>query len=335
MEMKKKEINILGAGISGLACAIILRKKGYVVNVYEKQSTGGTRFNNDWQGIENWSEDIDVLRQMESYGIDISFYYEPIDALYFHFGNKNRLMPIKNGAYLVRRGKEEGCLDTSLLAQAKEAGVNVYFNCCKLKDIPIIDVNATGPKKASGLVRGIKFKTKSPDSCHFAFGEDIAKGFYSYLLIKKGYGTIATVFNKKYAYNADNFLNNTINLFSEYTNRKELEKGKKFGGYGHFEIKKNLRDENGALLIGEAGGFQDYFWGFGMRYAIQTAYFAARSIMYNEPYEELIGKHVTQKMKHSLRNRRTFEFMGKLAYPLAYYLLTKSKQPLKILKSVY
>ena len=60
-----KEVNILGGGISGLACAIILKRNGYMVNVYEKKNSVGTRFNDDWQGLENWSEKIDVLKQIE------------------------------------------------------------------------------------------------------------------------------------------------------------------------------------------------------------------------------------------------------------------------------
>ena len=99
-----KEVNILGGGISGLACAIILRKSGYMVNVYEKKNSVGTRFNDDWQGIENWSEKIDVLKQIESYGIDLSFDYEPLSELDVHYSGKMKKIKAKNGCYLVRRG---------------------------------------------------------------------------------------------------------------------------------------------------------------------------------------------------------------------------------------
>jgi flavin-dependent dehydrogenase len=330
--LSEKEINILGAGISGLTCAIILQKNGYNVNIYEKKSNVGLRFHNDWQGIENWSDDIDVLKQIESYGIDISFEYEPINSLYLHLGKKKKLLDVKNGAYLVCRGKEKGCLDNNLLKQVTNLGVNVYFNS-RVSDN--IHINATGPKKVNALVKGMVFQTKSADSYHIALGEKIAKGFYSYLLIRNGHGTIATVFGPKHSKKANEFLENTINQFSDYIDKKELLEGKNIGGYGCFEIKKNLRDKNGALLIGEAGGFQDNFWGFGMRYAIQTAYLAARSIMDNESYEELVTANVMTKMKHSLRNRVVFEFLGNLSYPLLYYLLVNSKNPLKIMKKIY
>ncbi|WP_440945788.1 NAD(P)/FAD-dependent oxidoreductase [Methanosarcina sp. T3] len=198
-----------------------------------------------------------------------------------------------------------------------------------------VKVNATGPRNANLLARGIKFDTGIEKSYHMAFGDDIARGFYSYLLIKDGRGTIATVFGRKNLHHSEEFLQNTINYFSDYIDKREVASGKKFGGYGHFEIKKNLYDDNGSMLIGEAGGFQDDLWGFGMRYAIQSANFAARSIIDKEPYETLIKRNLVKKMEHSKRNRFIFETLGSLAYPAAYHLLAASKNPLKLFYMVY
>jgi flavin-dependent dehydrogenase len=325
-----KEINILGGGISGLACAIILRNNGYKVNIYEKGSYVGKRFNDDWQGLENWSEKIDVLKQIESYGIDLSFDYEPISELSVHYSDKMKTASVKNGCYLVRRGSKEGCLDKALLEQAEKLGAKIHFNYRQDRKMTA-KVNATGPKKATAYVRGIKFNTRSEIGYHMAFGQDIARGFYSYLLTKNGHGTIATVYERRSTHRSEEFLQNTVNYFSDFLDKKEVAAGKKFGGYGQFEIKNNYYDENGAMLIGEAGGFQDYLWGFGMRYAFQSANLAARSIMQNESYDDLVEEHLINKMKHSNRNRRISEIAGPLAYPLQYYMFTLSKNPLKIL----
>ena len=325
-----EEINILGGGISGLACAIILRKNEYKVNVYEKGSYVGKRFNEDWQGLENWSEKIDVLKQIESYGIDLSFEYEPLSELAVHYSGKMHTARVKNGCYLVRRGSKEGCLDKALLEQAEKLGVKIHFNYRQERELPV-QVNATGPRNATAFVRGIKFNTSSDSGYHMAFGQDIARGFYSYLLTKNGHGTIATVYGRKSAHRSEEFLQNTVNYFSDFLDEKELSAGKKFGGYGHFEIKKNYYDEKGAMFIGEAGGFQDYLWGFGMRYAFQSANLAARSIIQNESYNDLIKEHLLRKMKHSNRNRRISEMTGPLAYPMQYYMFALSKNPLKLL----
>ncbi|MEA3229801.1 MAG: NAD(P)-binding protein, partial [archaeon] len=142
-----KTVNILGAGISGLSCAIILAKNGCKVNVYESQKTVGTRFNNDWQGIENWSEDIDVLEQIRSFGIKTDFCHEPLNHINFHVGKEENCVDLKDSraaAYLVRRGKTEESLDNCLLEQAKSLGACVFFGTGKdylKKDDITIDIN--------------------------------------------------------------------------------------------------------------------------------------------------------------------------------------------------
>lgn len=328
-----EEINILGGGISGLACAIILRKNGYNVNVYEKSGCAGNRFNEDWQGLENWSEKRDILKELESYGIELSFEYELVSELAFHYSGKVNIARGGAACYLVRRGNKDGCLDRALFEQAVELGVKVHFNYRQGKELPF-KVNATGPRNPNILARGIKFNTRFENGYHMAFGQDIARGFYSYLLTKNGHGTIATVFGRNDVSHSEEFLQNTINYFSDFLDEKELARGKKFGGYGHFEIRKNYYDEQGAMLIGEAGGLQDYFWGFGMRYAFQSANLAARSVIYKEPYNDLVKAYLLKKMNHSKKNRQIFEALGPLAYPIP-YIFSFSKDPLKWLHILY
>jgi flavin-dependent dehydrogenase len=328
-----KEVNILGGGLSGLACAIILQKNGYNANIYEKRKNSGARFNSDWQGLENWSEDLDVLDEIRSLGIDTDFKYAPVSELDIHYSDKVHTIRGVNSAYLVKRGTDKDCLDMTLFRQARELGVNICHGT--IPNGINFDVVATGPATGNVLAKGIKFHTKRPDNCHMAFGSDIAKGFYSYLLVKNGEGTIATVFDRKDVRESGNYLRNTIEYFSDFFDQEEIKTGKKFGGYGHFDIRKSLYDENGAMLIGEAGGLQDYLWGFGMRYAFKSANFAARSIMTGESYDDLIKKNLHQRLKHSYRNRKLFEILGPLAYPLAFHLFRASKKPVKLLNMVY
>ena len=68
----------------------------------------------DWQGLENWSEKVDVLKQIESYGVDLSFDYEPVSELTIHYSSKAKTITGKNACYLVRRGSSTGCLDTRI-----------------------------------------------------------------------------------------------------------------------------------------------------------------------------------------------------------------------------
>src|SRR3972149_6425563 len=65
----KKEIEIVGAGPSGLVAAINLARAGYTVRVYEEKSDVGHRFHGDYQGLENWSTKEDVTLFLERIGI--------------------------------------------------------------------------------------------------------------------------------------------------------------------------------------------------------------------------------------------------------------------------
>jgi flavin-dependent dehydrogenase len=132
-----EDINILGGGIGGLACAIILRENEYKVNVYEKSDHVGKRFNEDWQGLENWSERNGVLKELELYGIDLSFEYEPISELAVNYSGKMKIARGKTACYLVRRGGKEGCLDKALFEQAKKLGVKVYLNYRQEREMPV------------------------------------------------------------------------------------------------------------------------------------------------------------------------------------------------------
>ncbi|MDZ4140519.1 MAG: NAD(P)-binding protein, partial [Methylotenera sp.] len=66
-------IQIGGAGPAGLAAAITLAKAGRHVLVHEAQSEVGHRFDGDFQGLENWSTQQDVLDLLREIGITTEF----------------------------------------------------------------------------------------------------------------------------------------------------------------------------------------------------------------------------------------------------------------------
>jgi NADPH-dependent 2,4-dienoyl-CoA reductase/sulfur reductase-like enzyme len=70
-------INIIGAGPAGLAAAIVLRKHGFPVKVYEMSSDVGHRLNGDFQGLENWSSEKDITEILKDLGIETNFLCAP------------------------------------------------------------------------------------------------------------------------------------------------------------------------------------------------------------------------------------------------------------------
>ena len=65
-----EEVHILGAGLSGLAAATILAKSDREVHVYEVRHDSGARFDGDFQGIENWTSEMDFFDELEEWGLN-------------------------------------------------------------------------------------------------------------------------------------------------------------------------------------------------------------------------------------------------------------------------
>jgi len=96
------------------------------------------------------------------------------------------------------------------------------------------------------------------------------------------------------------------------------------GGVGCFLLNPRYV-ENGKIYTGEAAGYQDLLWGFGMRYAMISGYLAALSIKENEDYKKLIKKRISGKLKTSVVNRFLAEKAGDYLYA---YLFKEAKKNL-------
>ena len=66
----------------------------------------------------------------------------------------------------------------------------------------------------------------------------------------------------------------------------------------------------GAHYVGEAGGLQDFMWGFGMRYAITSGVYAAHSIMGQSDYEKKVRNHLVPLIKVGAINRFLMNRLG-------------------------
>lgn len=309
---QESHINIAGAGPAGLTAAIVLAKHGYKARVYEIHSDVGRRMNGNLQGLENWSSDKDAALLLKDIGIDINFLCVP----YYGgdiYAPEMAPLEIKSGKpifYLVKRGAMGGSLDKGLKEQALSLGVEIIFNS-RINSAEGETIVGTGPKGVDFIAAGITFDTETEDLATVVFNDEIAPKGYAYLLVNKGYGTMATVIykdyknEKKYFENMLNFLKNNKNL--------DIKNDKKFGGCGNFFLKDTNIDLK-TIYVGESAGFQDCLWGFGMKYAIVSGYLAAMSIIKNSDYDLLWKKELKPMLETSLVNRYLFEKFGNTGY---------------------
>lgn len=316
----KTRIKIAGAGISGLTAAINLAKDGFDVGISEKAALVGSRFSGDFQGLENWTGEKDILDLLKEINIKINFKNTPFNDVTFYPPSLDKVefKTKKPLFYLVKRGKENS-LDSALMQQALDLGVGIKFN--SPADNENCNIIATGPKRVDALALGINFETELENMAAVILNDRIAAKGYAYLLVVNNEATLATVLFKDIE-NAKGHLDRAISEFKKISDF-EIDNEKKFGGYGNFLIPKSAQ-ENRKLYVGEAAGFQDFLAGYGMKYAFLSGYFAARSVINNENYDKLWKESFLSEMKSTKYNRMILKKIGNKGYDILIRSLEKS-----------
>lgn len=309
-----KEIKILGAGISGLTAAITLARSGHKVTVFERADTCGKRFCGDLQGIENWSSEVDAIKELESIGIKPAFNKKPFDRIKLTNGDLSADVTLSKPLfYVVKRGPMSGSLDSSLMQQALDAGVAIRFNSGIAENDA--DIIATGPsyqRNIPAMVKGIVFETNMEDIAVALLNPGAAYRGYSYLIVVDGYGCMCTTASTNKQESVTAAWNQTLDTFKRMFN-PEMRNPANVTGVGCFSLERTLV-KDGKAFVGEAAGIQDFLWGFGIRSAIVSGHLAARSIAENLDYRALVGGRLNKYMSSSLVNRFVWEKLSEGNY---------------------
>ncbi len=326
-------VQILGAGPAGLSAAINLAKADYDVNIFEKSADVGSRFHEDFQGLENWSDKDDVLKLFKNMNIDINFKYHPF--LELKIANESKIWDFKckkPAFYLVKRGSKEETLDTALKNQAFDLGVNIHFNETIHENE--VDIIATGPikNKIYAAAKGITFNTFSQNTAVGLVNNNAALNGYSYLLIAEGQGCMATVLFNNFN-NMNSYFKQTKRVFNDKFNL-DLKEVSNMGGIGCFSS-KNIFKRGKSLYIGEAAGLQDFLWGFGIKSAVTSGYLAAKSIINGDDYQKCAESFFTDKLTAGMVNRYLWERFCFLDYSFIVNRIHRANDPLKFLNYFY
>ncbi|HXV64189.1 MAG TPA: NAD(P)/FAD-dependent oxidoreductase [Vicinamibacteria bacterium] len=303
-----RSIRIAGAGPAGLSAAIHLAREGLPVEVFERREAVGARFIGEWQVLESYSREQDALEELASMGIETTFHHVP--ATWAHLiddrGNRHEVQSAAPYGYFLRRGDEEGTLDRMLAAQAERAGVKIRLGA-KL-DPTEADVVATGPGPADGIAKEIAFRTDGADRIEVIFDPDLAPGGYAYLFVIDGWATLGLALLKSYGKLEAHF-ERTVARFSDIA-PFEIREPRRGYSYMNFFLHGSSQAD-GARFAGEAGGFQDYLFGLGIRYALVSGHLAARSILENVSYDELWRDRFLDQMRSSVGARLLYESLGR------------------------
>lgn len=324
---------MVGAGPSGLSAAYALARAGFEVEVFERSHTVGHRFHGDFQGLENWSWEQDVVEELESLGLPAScLYLTPVMGSVFIGPDGSRAEAVCQDRpfyYLVRRGPMEESLDRRLLALAQQAGVTVHFGEA-IREIPFLPaIVATGPRKPNALAMGYVFKTDDRLRSFGVMDDRLAPGGYAYLLTYGGSGTLATVLARDHERGRD-YLRRTVDFFRAQVDFP-MEDEQFFGGVGNISPPKTAM-RGRRLFVGEAAGFQDALWGFGLRFAMLSGLLAARALIRGEDYDRLWRDRLTHPLMVGVANRFLWDVMGRRAYRLVIQRLRQVPDPVRLLR---
>ncbi len=308
-------LHISGAGPAGLAAAITCARAGAKVVVHERKQTVGARFHGDFQGQENWTDTGDVIGALERMGIEPDFphtgftqltVYAPSGQI-FHYTGKQPLF------YLVRRGSGEDTFDSALLAQARALGVEVRFGD-RIQKLPEGGICAEGPRVGDVIAAGYQFSSDMADGAYAALSDDLAPKGYAYLLIHQGQATLAICIFDDF-HNEHIYLERSVDFFQQQLGFSIGENAKRFGGLGNISYPATARKGN-MLYVGEAAGFQDALWGFGMRYALVSGHLAAQAWLQGKPeaYDQMWQQKLGEKMRAGIVNRFLYTRLGEGGY---------------------
>ena len=302
-------IHIMGAGLSGLAAAIVLAKAGKEVHVHDVRADSGARFDGDFQALENWSMDADFFDQLAQWGLDVSSFkattFDTVDLI--HPDDVITQAYTDGVAYrIVERGTSDHTIDQGFKRQALEAGAQIHYKSrVKEEDCTII---ACGPKGTSAVAYGEIFEPTIPITSLSNSTTGLAPGSYSYLIIIDGVGLICTCLWRKQR-KSERFLNETIAWYEAHYPNLNRHPIKRVGGKGDFTINRNYK-QDGRYYVGESGGLQDFMWGFGMRMAVWSGVLAARDILGQGDYEEDVRKQLMPYVQTSVANRWLMNRVG-------------------------
>ncbi len=329
---RRSETTIVGAGPAGLACAIVLAQAGRRVTVREWHSRVGHRFHDDFQGLENWSRDEDVLEEIAKAGIASDFEWHPVSAgtVFDPSGKPHQVQGRRPLFYLLRRGPAEGTLDDVLLKQALAAGVDVRFND-RVRKFDGAGVLAAGPRQVGVIAAGYVFETDMEDGAWLALGHALAPGGYAYLLVQGGRGTVASCMFTGFHDQAKHVAA-TVAFFRTNAGL-DMRDSRTFGGYGNIRVPAAAM-QGGHPVIGEQAGFQDMLAGFGIRYAIRSGVLAAQSILDDGDYTARWQAEIGPWLKAGVVNRLVFSQAGEPGMKLAISRLARSDAD-RLLKRAY
>jgi flavin-dependent dehydrogenase len=324
---------IAGAGLAGLATAIGLAQAGQPVEIFEAAPDSGWERKGTWDAVENWTTEADFTDLLDRWKINRNFEYRPIRnfEVYDPQGDCHTISTPRPLLYLVKRGAQPGALEHSLKEQAIDCGVTIHYN--ERRNRQDVDVWAAGAQhRGQFMGAGLQFQTHHPDTVKLLISSSYAPKAYAYLFIIDGKGVLSVILTRNFT-NARTYLQRCLEFF-RLVIPLDMENVRLISGFGGRRV-DFWQSETTPLRVGEAAGFQDYLWGFGIRYALHSGYLAAQAITQDTDYYQAIHTQIHPLVYTSLLNRAVYNRAGDRVYRFLIEWFARSPQLVELLRERY
>lgn len=302
-----KAIRIAGAGVSGLTAAITLANESVPVEVYEILPFNTWRsVSKGIQAIRNYEARQDILDKFKGMGIRFFKPYPVYREVRYSPSLKQIEIFSKDRPifYCLSRNPPNSIVSDLFNGASRK---NVTFKFGSTVKNP--DITATGPRVRRISVFAYHYeKTNCDGSVHiFLDNRHSSQGYVGILPYHDGEMTLGSAsFNRSEDTSA---LKRRLDRFIEANPiAKDFLKGAKraqiISDYEDYGAPSAAKAEN-SILTGEAAGFMDASRGFGLSYAIESGYLAAKSIIEKSSYDELWkGSFGEEISKYYLRRKQ-------------------------------
>ena len=308
--MKQGPIRIVGGGVSGLTAAIVLARRGANVEVFERRPA---RIAHPlrWDAVENWTTHQDFGAQLAGWAIDGTPFraVTPVEVRAFD-GECHALSQRRPLVYAAKRGAESDCLDEVLKCQARELGVTIRHGETLAREQA--DIWAIGtPRRGFFLDVGITFRTSQPDRVVILVDQRLTPNAFAYLIVIDGLATLAILLTRQFR-RARELLTRTLEAFQRIQpfDMHDVHLRSGFGG----ALSVPGQHVAGPIAVGEAGGYLDYLWGFGIRHAMSTGVLAAHALLDDGDFERLVAREIRPQVRTSLINRKFYDYATNRGY---------------------
>ncbi|RKO66530.1 NAD(P)/FAD-dependent oxidoreductase [Desulfofundulus salinus] len=288
-------IAIIGAGISGLACALELERHGIAPAIFEQRSRAGEAFNHVGGLLQLMSRPI--KDQMDYLKNELHLPIKPLapwKRVIMHMPNVTRTVTGHLG-YFIQRGQDENSTESQLYSLLKTP---VYFN--RYADWQVLARHYDYVVVADGTPTVARTL-----GCWQDFLKTWVRG--AVVLGNFDPNTLIMWVNTKYSRHAYAYLSPfnahraSLILIVSNSNADEIEEKWRL----FWEMEKldyqvldnfSLQHISGycyppqvgnILMIGNAGGFMEPFLGFGVMFSIRSGVYAGRALARGESYTNL------------------------------------------------